>query len=143
MKPKLILCLALVLSGGLFGCSTVSHRSLPSYESELQYWRQLPYPRIEKLMDEPDSLWICQDYYGICANRTSWRLADPSDCISSTIWTNGHCSHHWKNVIPRWNIIRIFFVIKRPLLFGGINYPQIIDAPILWIRIVTMKILKR
>src|ERR1039457_3284342 len=27
MKPKLILCLALVLSGGLLGCSTATHHS--------------------------------------------------------------------------------------------------------------------
>jgi hypothetical protein len=27
MKPKIIFCLALVLSGGLFGCSTVAHHS--------------------------------------------------------------------------------------------------------------------
>jgi hypothetical protein len=28
MKPKLLFCLALVLSGGLFGCSTVANRSV-------------------------------------------------------------------------------------------------------------------
>jgi hypothetical protein len=34
MKPKLILCLALVLSGGLFGCSSIDHPSANSRPSQ-------------------------------------------------------------------------------------------------------------
>jgi hypothetical protein len=34
MKPKLILCLALVLSGGLFGCSTAANRSVTAVTPE-------------------------------------------------------------------------------------------------------------
>ena len=38
MKPKLILCLVIVLSGGLFGCSSVNHHSAnstqPHWDSE-------------------------------------------------------------------------------------------------------------
>jgi hypothetical protein len=30
----------------------VSHRSLPNYEAELRYWRELPYPYVEKLLDD-------------------------------------------------------------------------------------------
>ncbi len=39
MKPKLILCLALVLSGGLFGCSTANHQlsGLPVRYHNAQY----------------------------------------------------------------------------------------------------------
>jgi hypothetical protein len=33
MKPKIILCLALVLSGGLFGCSSIGHHSADSKQS--------------------------------------------------------------------------------------------------------------
>ncbi len=34
MKPKLILCLALVLSGGLVGCSTAAHRPVAAVTPE-------------------------------------------------------------------------------------------------------------
>jgi hypothetical protein len=34
MKPKIILCLTLVLSGVLFGCSTATHRSAPPIQQE-------------------------------------------------------------------------------------------------------------
>ncbi len=33
MKLKLILCLALVLSGGLFGCSSIAHAGAPSVDT--------------------------------------------------------------------------------------------------------------
>jgi MORN repeat variant len=70
MKPKFLLCLALVLSGGLFGCSTVvSHRSLPNYEAELRYWRELPYPRVEKLMNVYDGDMADKTYVSLDENR--------------------------------------------------------------------------
>jgi hypothetical protein len=37
MKPKILLCLALVLSGGLFGCSSVNYHSANSTQSHLDY----------------------------------------------------------------------------------------------------------
>jgi hypothetical protein len=44
MKPKLILCLALVLSGGLFGCST-DHRPIATIAPESKFaaydWRPM------------------------------------------------------------------------------------------------------
>jgi antitoxin component YwqK of YwqJK toxin-antitoxin module len=68
MNLKLIPGLALALSGVLFGCATAGHHLPVTYETELRYWRQLPYPRVEKLMneydpDKADLIWICQDYY--------------------------------------------------------------------------------
>jgi hypothetical protein len=41
MKPKLILCLALVLSGGVFGCSSVDHHSINSTQSHWDYENSL------------------------------------------------------------------------------------------------------
>ena len=61
MKPKLILCLALVLSGGLFGCSTTDSRSgqtastsssktpHPSFKSVQQMFEQNDWKSLEKM----------------------------------------------------------------------------------------------
>jgi hypothetical protein len=59
MKPKLILCLALVLSGGLFGCATTDSRSgqtasssnnpKPSFESVQKMFEQNDWQSLEKV----------------------------------------------------------------------------------------------
>ena len=54
MKPKLILCLALVLSGGLFGCSSFDHRSANSKPSTpnlyLHLFASFVYPKQPRLI---------------------------------------------------------------------------------------------
>ncbi len=41
MKPKLILCLALVLSGGLFGCSTARHSAVACTKNDKELTKQV------------------------------------------------------------------------------------------------------
>ena len=90
MKPKLILCLALVLSGGLFGCSTAGHCSLPNYEVELRYWRELPYPRVEKLMNV---------YGGDIADKTYVRLDEHRYFGNDVVDTNNFNENDYAVVI--------------------------------------------
>jgi len=53
MKPKLILCLALVLSGGLFGCSTTSSRSVETFSpAQLQNHAKEIFNKIEQQAPE-------------------------------------------------------------------------------------------
>jgi hypothetical protein len=53
MKPKLILCLALILSGGLFGCSTTSNRSVETFSPvQLQNHAKEIFNKIEQQVPE-------------------------------------------------------------------------------------------
>jgi len=90
MNPKLTLCLALALGGGLLGCSTVNHSSLPNYEAELRYWRELPYPRVEKLMNV---------YDGDIADKTYVRLDENRYWGNDVVDTNNFNANDYAVVI--------------------------------------------
>jgi hypothetical protein len=91
MKPKLILCLALVLSGGLFGCSTVANRSITAVTPEQNATNALSSLRIGMTIGDAD-----QDlgrYGGI-------RVFTVSSAVR-------HCYHY--SFIPDMNYVTLQF----------------------------------
>lgn len=92
MNPKMSLFLALVWSVLPYGCSTYNHLSFPNYESELSYWRQLPYPRLEKLInqydpDKADIICLCQDYYH-CTKVEAEDIKQEEFAVVIEFWRN-------------------------------------------------------
>jgi len=100
MKPKLILCLALVLSSGLFGCSTANQH----YEQMQNSDKQIMVNRIKVGMTHEQVEAIIFSYHPSISGQNDQLIHDPE--VSTT--TGAGRSTYYpldesSGVVVRWN----------------------------------------
>src|SRR6267142_2756751 len=66
----------------------------------------------------------------MAGNRTSRQFAHGVERVSSAGRTDWQHSvlEIWKQILRGWNCLRRFIFFQSPLLFGGINLAEIVDA---------------